>query len=376
MEFTIPVETLQSVVSKMSHVIKLASDDVTSMMSIETFDDRVKFCGTGGAVHVVISARNCEIIEKGKILIQLRDISGYVGKFVPLSDGFGTESFKITADDREGFINTKTYFPSGKPSYRKLKFKTFNTGILPSIKEFDDAQLIVNSDILLEGLTKIVYCVDPGEIREAVAGVYIAIDKDKIIFAGTNGIKLAEAKLNIVADIKQSQYVLRFSMANAMKQLLDHNSQVFMKFEGGDAYVKCNDVYISGGLVLNEPYPDYKPALHAYEKVISTPRYDLVDSVSASISALDPEDNYRLTLTFEGNKSTLKNDRVEAVHEFDYQFDHTLDVDVNGSYLLSMLMNFMGENLEICFVDNSKPIIFRSKDNHDHTALLMLLRRR
>ena len=376
MEFTIPVETLQNVVSRMSHIIKLTSDDVTSMMSIEASDDRVKFCGTGGAVHVVMTARDCEITDKGKILLQLRDISNYVGKFIPLSDGFGTENFKIISDDREGFIKTKTHFVSGKPSYRKLKFKTFNTGLLPAIKDFDEAQLIVNSDILLEGLSKIVHCVDPGEIREALAGVYIAIDQDKIVFAGTNGIKLAEARLNIVADIKQAQYVLKFSMANAMKQLLDHNSQVFMKFEGKDVYIKCNDVYISGGLVLNEPYPDYKPTLKSYEKIISIPRYDLVDSVSASIGVLDPEDNNRLTIRFEGNKMMLKNDRVEAVHEFDYQFEHDLDVDINGSYLLSMITNFIGENLEICFIDNNKPIIFRSKDNPDHTALLMLLRRR
>ena len=376
MDFTIPVETLQNVVKKMSYVLKIATDDVTSMMMMDASGDQVKFYGTGGAVHEIITARDCEIAEKGKILMQLRDISNYIIKFMPLSDGFGTESFRIIADDREGTIKTKTIFPSGKPAYRKLKFKTFNTALLPTIKDFEDAQLIVNSDILLEGLGKILHCVDPSEIREALSGVYICVDKDKIIFTGTNGVKLSEAKLNIVADIKESIYVLKYSMAIAMKMSLDHDSQVFMKFEGRDMYIKCNDVYLSGGLVLNDPYPDYKSTLKAFDKVMSIPRYDLIDSVSAANSVLDPEDNHRLTMQFRGNELTLKNDRMEAVHKFDYEFAYDLDVDVNGAFLLSMITDLTGEYLEVCFIDNLKPVILRAKDNTDHTSLLMLLRRR
>ena len=376
MDFTIPVDTLQGISSKMSNVLKLTTDDVTSMMSIDASEDKVSFCGTSGTVHLVVTARDCEIKEKGKILIQLRDINNYLTKFVPLSDGFGTENFRIMAGDREGVLKTKTTFQSGKPSYRTLKFKTFNTGLLPSIKEFEDAHLIVNSDILLEGLNKIIHCVDPSEIREALAGVYLSIDSDKIVFAGTNGIKLAEAKLDIVADIRQSAYVLKYAMALAIKNLIDHDAQVFMKFEGRDIYIKCNDVYLSGGLVLNEPYPDYKPTLKAYEKVLSIPKYDLIDSVSAAVSVLDPEDNHRLSMIFSGNQLTLKNDRIEAIHEFDNEFEHDLDIDVNGAFLLSMVSDFVGKHLEICFVDNSKPVIFRAKGNEDHTSLLMLLRRR
>lgn len=376
MEFVIPVETLQNVSRKMSYVLKIATDDVTSMMMIDASGEQVKFYGTGGAVHAVVTARDCEVKEKGKVLMQLRDISSYIAKFMPLSDGAGTESFKIIADDREGTLKTKTTFPSGKPAYRSLKFKTFNTDMLPTIKEFEDAQLIVNSDILLEGLSKILHCVDPSEIREAISGVYMCVDKDKIVFTGTNGIKLSEAKLAIVADIKESIYVMKYSMAIAMKMSLDHDAQVFMKFEGRDMYIKCNDVYLSGGLVLNEPYPDYKSTLQAYEKVISIPIYDLIDSVSVANSVLDSEDNHRLTMQFKGDELTLKNDRIEAVHKFDEEFEYDLDVDINGSFLLSMISDFIGEYLEICFVDNTKPVIFRVKDNQDHTSLLMLLRRR
>jgi len=58
MEFIIPVDTLQHIVTQMSQVIKIASDDVTSMVLIEVLEDRVKFYGTSDSVYVVMTARD------------------------------------------------------------------------------------------------------------------------------------------------------------------------------------------------------------------------------------------------------------------------------------------------------------------------------
>jgi len=387
MNFTIPVDAFQNVVRKMSYILKVATDDVTSMMMIEALDDEVRFSGNSGSVGLLITNKDCDVAEKGKVLLQLRDISGYIAKFVPINNGVGTEKFNILSKDildekseqvvnTEWVIKSKTSFKSGKPAYKTLKFKSYDTNSLPPIKEFEDAELIINSDIILEGLNKILHCVDPNEIREAVAGMYLSIDDNKIVFTGTNGIKLAEAKLDVVADIKQSAHVLKYSMALAMKMALDHNSQVFIKFEDRHMYVKCNDVYLSGGLVLNEPYPNYIEALQSYEKTLSIPRFDLVDSISAAISVLDAEDNHRLTMNFSGNTLTLKNSRIEVVHEFDDEFEHELNIDLNGTFLLQIVSDFIGEYIEICFTDNVGSISFRAKDNPDYASLLMLLRLR
>jgi len=376
MNFSISVEKFQDVVKKMGYILQVNADDVTSMMMIEASEGTVKFSGTGGAVHSSIYARDCEVSEKGKVLIQLRDINMYVQKFLPLADGYGTENFTVITDGSEGKLKTKTIFSSGKPSYRTLKFKLYSTELLPPIKEFEDAQLIVNSDILIAGINKILHCVDPGEIREALAGMYLSINDGNIIFAGTNGIKLSETTMPINADIKQVICVLKYSTAMAMKLMLDSNSQVFIRFEDRNMYIRCNDVYLNGRLVINEPYPEYKLMLYSQNKVITIPRYDLIDSVSAASSVLDKEDNSRLTMQFSGNTLILKNDKIEATHEFDYDFEYELDMDINGSFLLQMLLDFVGDQLEICFTDNNSPVIFRIKDNPSHISLLMSLRRR
>jgi len=376
MDFSIPVGTLQTVASKIGSILKLTTDDVTSMMMIDATKEYVKFYGTSGSVHAVIHARNCEIREKGKILLQLREVQNYVSKFAPFVDGFGTKEFRILSDDKEGTIKTKTEFINSKPAYRTLKFKLYNTAMLPPIKEFEDAQLIINSNIILEGLNKILPCVDPNEIRHAMSGVYVSINADTLVFAGTNGVKLSEAKLPINADIKQENHVIKYAMASALKSLLDRDAQVFIRFEGRDMYIRCNDLYLSGGLIINEPYPNYKDALMAYDKVLTIPKNVLIDNVAAANSVLDSEDNFRMTINFKGSVLTIKNDRIEVTHDFEQPFDHDLDTDVNGAFLLSMISNFIGSQLEICFTDTSNSIIFKSKEHADHTALLTRLRRR
>lgn len=377
MDFTISVQAFQNVVKKMGYILRMAEDGVTSMMLVEAFDDKIRFSGTNKDVHIVMYVNNCKVSEKGKCLLQLREINTYIQKFTPFVDGFGTENFRFIVDNTGGTIKTKTIFPSGKPSYRNLSFKLFETGMFPAIKEFQEAELIVNSDILLEGLNKILHCVNPSEIRLAISGLYISIDNDDIVFAGTDGIKLSETALNITADIKQSSHILKYSTALAIKLLLDTNSQVFIKFEGNSVYVRCNDVYIGGEVILNAAYPDYKAALQNYSHTISMSRHDLIDTVSTASSVLDKEDNNRLTMKFSDNKLILKNDKLEATQEFDYTFEHELDIDVNGAFLLQLLLDFVGTDLEICFnEDTLKPVVFRIKDNPLHTSLLMPLRRR
>lgn len=376
MDIKIPVSRLQDIVNKISVITKPNTDDVTSMMLIDATGEKVRFCGTNISTRISISCDECEIEEKGKTLLKLSDIKSYVGKFAQLSEGYGTEFFRFIVDKMSGQIKTKTVFESKSPSYRTLKFVTYDSIPFPTVKAFNEADLIINSDILKEGLAKIMHCINPGEIRIAMSGAYIMIDNDKMTFVGTDGVKLSESIMTINGDISGKDVVLKYDFANSLRSILDLNSQVFMFFEDRTAYVSCNDTYIVGTLIVNESYPNYKAVLSSYDKVITVPRYDFTDSVTAITDVLDPEDNYRLSLTLKGNTLNLKNDKVDVSHEFENSFDHELDVDVNGSFLLSLLNDMGGEDLDICFAEGKNTVIFKPHNMEGHTSLLSTVRRR
>jgi len=374
MEFKIPVEELQSIVNRLANVIKMNEEGITSMIMIEV-GDGVKFKATDGSVNLIINSDQCEIVNKGKALVQFRDVKGYISKFVPLVDDYGTKDFHFVVENNAGLIKTKTQFQSGKPSYRRLKFKTFNNETYPTVKPFGEAQLIINSSILKRGIGKVMHCINPGEVRKSITGLNVTIKDGGIVFAGTNGVKLAEFEMDINADIEQSSYIFRYNFATILRSVLDDDAQVFMRFEGRHIYIKSNDMYIIGSLIINESYPNYKP-MFELEKVITFPSLDFLDSVHTVMDVLDPEDNSRLSIIFEGSNLTLRNDIVESVQDFNDPFEANLDIDVNGEFLDSILSGFAGEKLELHFTEGNNYIVFKSPESDKHTALLTVVKRR
>ncbi len=374
MEFRIPVDELQGVLSRLSNVVKVNENDITGQFLIEVGEE-VKFKASDGKVTLIETAEECEIVEKGKVLLRLRDVKGYLMKFIPLVEGYGTGDFRFVVTDDVGMIKTKTSFPSGKPAYKTLKFEIFKADTFRAIKPFGEAQLIVNSNILKHGINRVLHCVNPAEVRTAITGVSITVREDKIIFAGTNGVKLSEFELDINADIVQEAKILTYSMASILRNVLDDDAQVFVIFDGRYIYVKSNNIYISGGLIISEEYPNYK-SMFELTKIIKFPRIDFTDTIHSVMDVLDPEDNHRLTLNFAGNVLNIKNDRVESTEEFDDIFDADLDVDVNGEFLDSLLHDFMGEHMEIHFTEGNNYIVMKSSGSDKHTALLTLVKSR
>jgi len=332
----------------------------------------VEFKATDGKTSLVIVSE-AEVIEKGRTLMRLRDVKGYLSKFVPLMDNYGTKDFHFVIEENKGLIKTKTQFQSGKPSYRRLKFQTFQDNF-PSVKSFDDPDLILNSVILKKGINRVLHCVNAKEVRRALTGVNVTIDAGRIVFAGANGVKLAEFGFNTAADIEQKSYILSYGLASILRAVLEDDAQVFLKFEGRHAYIKSNNIYIVGSLIINESYPDYK-AMFELVNVLRVPRIDFSDTVTTVMDVLDPEDNKRLSVKLSGNELILKNDVVETSQEFDDTFEHELDVDVNGEYLDSILRDFTGTMVDIHFTHGNNYIVFKGEDEN-HTALLSIVKRR
>jgi len=374
MEFKIPVEELQKIVTKLSNVIKINNDDTAGMVYIKA-DDGLEFSGTNGYVNVTINANEYEIINKGKSLCKFADIKGYLMRFMPLSEGHGTENFHFIVGEDEGMIKTKTLFQDSKPSYKTLKFELYNPAMYPAVKPFGEAQFILNSNILKQGIDKVLHCIDPTEIRNSLKGLSVVIDNNEMTFVGTNGVSLVEDVIDVSVDVKQGTYLFKHDLSIILRSVLDDDSQVFISIEGRYIYLKSNNIYITGGLIIGENYPDYK-TMFGYKTTITFPRVDFTDTIFTIQDVLDPEDNHRITLNFNKNKLLIKNDRVEAVQEFDGNFEAELDLDVNGVFLASLLKDFIGKDLELRFVPENNYLTFVSKDDDKHTALLTVVLRR
>jgi len=376
MEFKIAVEELQSIVTRLSYIVRMNDTGTPGMILIDVNENgEVVFKATDGSMHLVVSAANCEVVSPGKSLFYLREIRGYVMKFVPLIDNYGTKDFHFMINFPEGLLKTKTEFPSNRPAYRKLKFLAFDPSVFPIIKPFDEAQLIVNSSVLRTGIERVLHCINPTDVRRPLTGVNMTIMDDKVVFVGTNGIKLSEFTVEINADISNKSYILRYNFASALKSVLDNDAQVFMKFDAGNVYAKSNHIYLAGNLIVSEAYPDYKVMFNLNQS-FEIPRLDFADSVKTVMDVLDPEDNHRLNINITDKRMSLRNDKTESIQDFEENFGFGLDIDVNGLFLESILRDFRDDQIVVNFQVGNPYIVFQSPHNTSQVSLISLLKRR
>lgn len=376
MEFKIPVDRAQAIVNKLTSVAKIASDDIDGLVLIEV-TDVVTFSVNNKSVSLSVVSDDSEILTTGKVLCKLGDFRGYISRFSVLTEEFGTEFFNFIVTDEVLFIKTKTIFRDSKPTYKKLKVSLLDPSIYPKIKVVDEAQLIVNSDVLKEGISRVLHCVNPNEIRASLKGVSISIKEDKLVFAATNGVKLSETVLDVHTDsIEESTHIFKFGFASTLKYILDSDSQVFITFDGSNVYVRSNELYIVGSTIVNESFPNYSKAFEAFDYILTLPRVSFSDGVANAVDVLDVDDNSRLSIDIEGNKMVLTNERIVIEQEFEEAFTDPLHIDVNGHYLNDFLGNFVGDSIKLCFKDANNPLVISSGVDNKHTVLLTHLRRR
>ena len=373
MEFKVAVDKLQYVFSKLASIVKISDTGVAGMVMVQA-DKDLEFTASNGKENLIIDSIEAEIIQTGKIVFRFSDIKKYIVKYNSLVDGCGTEKFHFIKKDGGMVIKSKTIFNNSKPSYRKFEFQLFNKDAqsFPKIPLFDNSQFIINSSILKKGISTVLHCINPSEVRTAMQGLYIKITQNKIVFVGTNGIKLTKYSIPLETEGNGS-YILTYSFVTLMKTILDNDAQVFIKFDDNQIFVKSNGMYIVGGLMINEEYPDYNALLN-FENTIKMDNAGFYDIIHSQSDLLNDVDNNRLAVKFAGNKLCIKSDVFEATQDFDTPFDCELDVDFNGKFLDSMLSFFSGE-IEVCFTNESNYVVFRSVENPEHNALLTVLKR-
>jgi len=377
MEFKIYVDQFKLIISRLFTVLK-AADDFDNCY-IEVMEDMVKFYCHNNYVYLAVTSKDAEIIETGSCTVGFKNVYNYVSKFSILVDDEGTEHFHFSVRDDKGSIKTKTLFKNSKPSYKSMKLKLIK-GNYRKIDDVEDVDIILNSDMLRGGIEKTASYIDKDGLRYAMSGLNFIIKKDSIVFVGTDGRRLSEYVMYIdnTKDFSEA-YILNSHFVTGLYKLLDKNSQVFLKFENGFVYLKCNNIFFTGSLLVGEEYPNYKTDLEGYEHIITVPYTPFIDGVSSLMGLLDKDDFSRMTLEIEGGSMRLSNNILSIDMELDTEVETPLLMDVNGILLLSLLNSFSkdSEVVDICFTNNANLLLtFKVPGDDDHKILLGTVRRR
>jgi len=371
MKFRIKTDEMQVILNQLSSVAKLSEDGVLGMVLV-TVDDNIVFSATNGVISIVIVSDTGKILESGKALFKLKDIKSYITKFIPFDGSIGTDVFEFDFANN-GVIKSKTKFVNGKLSNKRLKFDLYNPEMFPIIKIDKQIDLILNSTLLKDGINRTIQYVNPLEMRKALSGLCVRIHNDRVVFVGTSGIKLAEYVLPVETIIEDKIVIFNYGLAYTLKNLLDIDRQVFMKFGARYAHFRFDNVYLVGALIIGESYPDYKNIISNTEAKYIFPKDEVHDVLKSAVSVLDSEDDNKVVFKFDGTELDISSTRLNSKIELDSEVHSPALFAVNGVELESILRNFMRDDLDLYIGDSGKFILIES--NHEnYRALLTTLK--
>ena len=163
-------------------------------------------------------------------------------------------TFDINDENLEIFI----HFQNGKYNFIGQKGDTY-----PLQKPLNDnaIAIIVDSQMLLNGISRSLFATADDELRPVMNGIYFDIHTDDLTFVASDGHKLVRLRNLSVKSPERASFILPKKPANLLKNLLGKETEmVNIKFDDNNAYVNCANFEMVCRLIEGR-YPNYNSVI-------------------------------------------------------------------------------------------------------------------
>lgn len=302
-----------------------------------------------------------KIDQPGEIAVPARIFSEFIGQI-------GDERLNLSVEKNVIHINSDRY------KTRILGMEPKEFPLIPKSK--NTSQFKISAADLRDGILGVLDATALTETRPELNGVFMALDKNKAVFAATDSFRLAEKTIALQATT-EIKIIIPRSTAAELVRIADENGQELT------VNVADNQLFVAGenfefiSRLIDGRYPDYKKIIP--EKFISLAKTNKADfernirtagifSSSISDIKIKAEDNL-MTITAKNS------DRGEIDAAADCQLkNEPFEISLNYRYLLDGLKTIPGENVIIQFTGDGSPLVLKGDERQDQTYLIMPLR--
>lgn len=280
-------------------------------------------------------------------------------------------TFDINDENLEVFI----HFQNGKYNFIGQNGDTY-----PLQKPLSESAISVSVDsqILLNGISRSLFATADDELRPVMNGVYFDIHNEDITFVATDGHKLVRLSDTSVKSAEQASFILPKKPANLLKNLLPKESeQVQVRFDENNAYIICSSFEMVCRLIEGR-YPKYNaviPNNNPYKVTIdrvsflnALKRVSVFSNQASSLVKLHLEDNQMTVSAQDIDFSTSAEERIVC------QFEGAeLSIGFKATYLIEILGNIGSDDVVLELADASRAGLIVPSENNEGEDLLMLL---
>ncbi len=280
-------------------------------------------------------------------------------------------TFDINDENLEIFI----HFQNGKYNFIGQKGDTY-----PLQKPLNDnaIAIIVDSQMLLNGISRSLFATADDELRPVMNGIYFDIHTDDLTFVASDGHKLVRLRNLSVKSPERASFILPKKPANLLKNLLGKETEmVNIKFDDNNAYVNCANFEMVCRLIEGR-YPNYNsviPQENPFKVTIdrisflnALKRVSVFSNPASSLVKLQLKESEMVVSAQDIDFSTSAEEKIVC------QFDGTeLNIGFKATYLIEILSNINSEEVILELADPSRAGLIVPAENEENEYQLMLL---
>jgi len=311
----------------------------------------------------VVSTVPGKIEEEGTCTILARKLIGYVQQLPKTHPIVFSSKGNVLTVKTEGF---SAQFPIGEdeefPSLPKL----------PAI-----STLVLSADHFCASLTRTLFAAARDDTRPEIHSVYMRSGSEVLTMAATDSFRLTEDVVVPDSIAKDVDLLLPLGAAREAVRLFADQESVTLNVHDGHVTFVGDGVELSSRLV-DGSYPDYKQIIPDTFSVTGTvDREEFVRALKTLVVFLSKESR-RVRLSVEPGEgrillTTGSGDVGEGSVSLEFDGEgKNLEVLFNIQYVLDSLQYVTTERVQLQFVGNSEPAVFKpTGDNSTYTYVVM-----
>lgn len=307
--------------------------------------------------------------ENGSVAIPARRITDSIKEFSeqPLTISVDTASWEVLISWKSGKLSIPGITGMGYPEQ-------------PALSDQESTTIDLSTEILGEGITSTIFATADDQLRPVMNGINIALSSTDITFVATDAHRLVRLQNTTITSATPSSFILPQKPATLLKNILpkDQTQLIGITFDNKNVEFVLPKYKLICRLIEGN-YPNYNAVIpRNNSNVVIIDRAELMTAIKrVSVCANQASGLIKFNLT-DGNLNITAQDldystSAEDNLACDYQ-GLPMDIGFKSPFLLDILSNIHGQEVEIRLADATRPGLFLPSNDAEHdSSILMLL---
>lgn len=275
-------------------------------------------------------------------------------------------------------LDTETNGITLKSSYGEYKLAGDTPDEFPQMPEEDNVNNIrLTTKILSEAIAKTLFATSNDELRQAMTGVFVQVDFNKVIFVATDAHKLVKYTFGGTSSENTASFIIPKKALNLLKNALSSEGEVSLSYNNKNAFFTFDDTKVICRLV-DAKYPDYNAVIPVENpNVLALGRRDFQNSLKR-IAIYANKTTNQVILNINENSLTISAQDLDFSNEATEQLSceysgEPMTIGFNAKFLGEMLGVLESKEVTLNLSTPNRAGILLPAEQKDNEELLMLV---